>query len=82
MKKGSIFLLLSLVAILGGITSSYAHENEGHPSPKHAIRELHEAKEIPEKLSPDSTGHIAKASQAVDQAMQELSAIKAEPQKA
>ena len=81
MKKMPIFLLLSLGIILGGITPSYAH-GKGTPSPKHALRELREAQKILGKLSPDSDGHIAKASQSVDQAIQELSVIKIEPPKA
>ena len=78
MKKGSVILMISLVAMMVGAAPSYAHKGMHHPTVKHAVRELHEAKEILGKLSPDADGHIVKASQAVDQAVQELSAIKEE----
>ena len=84
MKKISFFSLLALITIAGtsgGMKPSYAHEGEGHASPKRALQELNESKEILGKLSPDTDGHISKASQAVDQAILELSAIKAEPKK-
>ena len=79
MKKASIILMMGLIAIVFGATPSYAHKGKYHPTVKHAIRELHEAKEILGKISPDAGGHTAKASQEVDQALQELSAIKEEP---
>ena len=81
MKK-SVILMMSLLALTFGAASGYAHEEKdhhetkGHPRVKYAIRELKEAKEILVKLTPDADGHIAKASQSVDQAMQELSAVK------
>ena len=84
MKKTVTFLMISLIAALVAAAPGYAHEGKeakAHPSPKHAIHELHEAKEVLEKLPADSEGHVAKASQLVDQAVQELSAIKAEPKK-
>ena len=79
MKKLSIILVLSLMAILVGATPGGAHGSKRHPSVKHAARELREAKEILGKLSPDTDGHIAKASQNVDQAIQELSAVESAP---
>ena len=79
MKKTFLILAMSLMAIMISAAPSYAHKSKSHPSVKHAIRELHEAKEILAKLSPDAGGHIAKASNAVDQAFQELSAIKELP---
>ena len=61
MNKVSVFLMMSLMALMVGAAPSYAHEGKGrHPSPKHAIRELNEAKEILGKLTPDADGHIAK----------------------
>ncbi len=75
MKKTFIILMLSLTAILAGSVPSDAHQGKGRHKLKHAIRELHEAKEILGKLRPDAEGHIAKASQSVDQAVEELSAV-------
>ena len=83
MKKRLIILIMSLAVIFAAASSSYAHEAEGkkHHPVKSAIRELHEAKEILGKIPADAAGHVANASHAVDQALQELSAVKAEPQK-
>ena len=81
MKKTSIILLMSVIAIVAGSGLTYAHEGVHHPTVKAAVRELQEAQEILGKISPDADGHVAKASQAVDQAMQELSAVKTEPKK-
>ena len=78
MKKISVLLLFGLMMVTG-ITPGYAHESKGHASPKHVIRELNEAKEILGKLTPDAGGHVARASQDVEQAIQELSAVKDEP---
>ena len=81
MKKVSVLLVMSLMALMAGAGASYAGEGKkSHlPTPKHAIHELHEAKEVLKKLPADSEGHLAKASQLIDQAEQELSAIKAGP---
>ena len=70
-----------LITVITVTTPIYAHEGKGHPTVKRAIRELDEAKEILGKIQPDANGHVAKASQSVDRAIQELSAIKAEPKK-
>ena len=79
MKKTFVILIVGLAAVIAQAAASYAHEEGKHHSTvKGAIRELHEAKEILGKLSPDAGGHIASASQAVDQALQELAAVKEE----
>ena len=78
MKKASIICMVVLTTIAIGIAPSYAHEDgdEQHPTIKRAIHELHEAKEILEKIASDPEGHVAKALQAVDQARRELTAAK------
>ena len=81
MRKIPIILTMALVAVIAGTTQIYAHEGGGHPTVNRAIRELNEAKEILGKISPDANGHVAKASQSVDHALHELSAIKVEPKK-
>ncbi|GEM_PF-4584934 len=81
MKKLAI-LTLGLMALTFTAVPGHAHEEgKGHPRPQYAIRELNEAKEILGKLPPDADGHIAKASQSIDQAIQELSAVKGEVKK-
>ena len=83
-QKVSVFLMMSLMILIVGTGANSADEGKkSHPPTlKRAIHELHEAKEVLAKLPADSGGHAAKASQLVDQAVQELSAIKAEPKKA
>ena len=75
MKKRSAILIMGLAVLMVGTASSEAHEGEHPATVKHAVHELHEAKEVLAKLPPDSDGHIAKASQSVDQAIQELSSL-------
>ncbi len=81
MKTTFAIFLITLMTIFFGTTPSYAHEGKGHPTVSRAIRELDEAKEILGKISPDAGGHVAKASQSVDQAIQELSAVKSSSKK-
>ncbi len=78
MKKASVILIISLMTIVMGSAPSDAHEGKAHmASVKGAVRELHEAKEILGKITPDAGGHIVNAAHAVDQALQELSAVTA-----
>ena len=81
MKKLTLFLLAGFVAVGAAAVPGYAHGIRRHPTVKKAMHELREAKEIIEKLPPDAGGHIARASQAVDQGLQELSAVKAAAKK-
>ena len=81
MKKMSIIFMMSLMIFIFGATPSRADKGEHHPSVKHAVRELKEAKKILAKVLLDAEGHVAKASQSVDQALQELSVVKVEPKK-
>jgi hypothetical protein len=78
--KNIIHFMLMLVTGVSLIAAPvFAHEGEHKTSKKikHASHELKEAKEILGKLEADTEGHIAKASQSIDQAMQELSQVKA-----
>jgi hypothetical protein len=79
MKK-AVFLMAGLLLVALTTNLSFADElKKGHRArPKHAIHELNEAKEVIAKLTPDAEGHIAKASGLIDQAIQELSAVRAE----
>ena len=79
MKKVPMITLLSLFAFAMSAAISYAHEGHHQPTVKHAIHELHEGKSILAKMAPDAEGHIAKAQQWVNQAEQELAAVKVEP---
>ena len=76
MKKPiGIFLILTAAIFFAGAPGGYAHGKFKSKS-KHAAHELKEAKHILLKLTPDTDGHVAKASALIDQAIQELSAVK------
>ena len=70
--------ILTLVAFLAGFSAVPAYAHKGHHLSKTqwAVKELDEVKHRLDKLSPDADGHVAKASQAVDQALTELKAVK------
>ena len=76
MKKVTIVFGIALIIMVFGSAPGYAHEGKHKPSVKGAARELKEARGILGKIVPDADGHIAKASQSVDQALQELAAVK------
>ncbi len=81
MKKQTVMIVVMGIVMLLG-QAAFAHEGEHHGSKAHrAVGELKEAKAILAKMTPDTEGHVAKASQDVDQAITELSAIKPEPVK-
>jgi hypothetical protein len=77
MRK-SLILMLGLMVFIFSAAPNYAYAGKHKVSVKSATHELKETKEILGKLSPDADGHIAKASQDVDQALQELAAVKEE----
>ena len=82
MRKSSSFLFLTALLMLCLLAiPSYAHEGGHHKKGKHggkvqhALGELKDAKAAIEKITPDTDGHVAKAKEAVDQAISELTAM-------
>ncbi len=75
-----LFVILSALFFVGTLPA-YAHKGMHGSKVKHAMMELKEAKELLGKATPDADGHIVKATQAVDQAMTELSAVKEKTEK-